>query len=687
MATIKVKKLKTIPAEITVPGDKSISHRSAMFAGLAKGTTIIDGFLPSEDCLCTVKAMVALGATMEPLEEVEGVGLVKLAITGSGRKLKAPASFIDCGNSGTTMRLLSGILSAQPFTSELRGDESLSRRPMKRVADPLTQMGAVIEGHGMSVCAPLRITGGALQPINYTLPMASAQVKSAVLLAGMLATGKTTVIESVPTRNHTESLMTHFGVKWYRKGDEVTVYGNQEPQPNDMSVPGDISSAAFWMVAAAATPEAQITIRNVGLNPTRTGIITVLLRMGAQVTQSDEKDDGEPFGNITVKGGELHGTHIGGADISNVIDELPILAVAAALARGNTLISDAQELRVKETDRIAAVAKNLRAMGVTVQEFDDGMEIEGGAKLHGATIETYGDHRIAMAFAIAGMFAEGQTLIEGAECIATSYPGFESALNRFIGGESEVAAIPVLSRVPRKVGERLSIKKDDAEKPVSAAVVPHVIAIDGPAASGKSSVARRVAERLGWTCVNTGNMYRAITWAILNRGIDASDAPAVAMLAASLPLEFETTESGTSIRIDGHVASAELTSDAVNRAVSLVAAVPAVRERLVSGQRALASRGPLVMEGRDIGSVVFPDAAFKFYIDASEEVRSARRQAQGHTDRVGERDRLDTTRKNSPLVTAADAVVIDSSRMTLDEVVEHVLSVLRSRGLAGSSAG
>lgn len=451
MATIKVKKLKTIPADITVPGDKSISHRSAMFAGLAKGTTIIDGFLPSEDCLCTVKAMQALGAEVEPLEEIEGIGLVKLAITGHGRVLKKPESFIECGNSGTTMRLLSGILAGQPFTTELRGDESLSRRPMKRIADPLTQMGAKIEGNGMSVCAPLHITGGELHPITYTLPMASAQVKSAVLLAGMLAPGKTTVIESVPTRNHTESLMTHFGVKWYRKGDEVTVYGNQEPQPNDMSVPGDISSAAFWMVAAAATPGSKITIRNVGLNPTRTGIIAVLLRMGVQVHGTDEKHDGEPFGNIVVNGGELNGTHIGGAEISNVIDELPILAVAAALARGSTLISDAQELRVKETDRIAAVAKNLRAMGVTVQEFDDGMEIVGGAKLQGATIETYGDHRIAMAFAIAGMYAEGQTIIEGSECIATSYPGFEHDLNRFIIGDSETAAIPVLSRVPRKI--------------------------------------------------------------------------------------------------------------------------------------------------------------------------------------------------------------------------------------------
>lgn len=461
MATIKVKKLKGIPAEISVPGDKSMSHRAAMFAGLAKGTSVIEGFLPSEDCLCTVRAMIALGAEMEPLEEVEGIGLVRLAITGHGRQLRKPDGFIDCGNSGTTMRLLSGILAGQPFTTELRGDESLSRRPMKRVADPLNLMGARVEGQGLSMCAPLHITGGVLQPIRYELPMASAQVKSAVLLAGMFASGKTTVIEPIPTRNHTEGMMTHFGVKWVRDGSAVSVYGNQEPRATDIAIPGDVSSAAFWMVAAAATPDAQITIRNVGLNPTRTGVLGVLLRMGAQVTQSEKRADSELAGNIVVKGGELNGTHIGGAEISNVIDELPILAVAAALARGSTLISDAQELRVKETDRIAAVASNLRLMGVNVKEFDDGMEIEGGAALTGATLPSYGDHRIAMAFAVAGMFAEGQTVIEGSECIATSYPGFERDLNRFLHGDAAAPPIPVLSRVPRSVGERLATKTED----------------------------------------------------------------------------------------------------------------------------------------------------------------------------------------------------------------------------------
>jgi 3-phosphoshikimate 1-carboxyvinyltransferase len=459
MASLKSKKLKSIPAEITVPGDKSISHRSAMFAGLAKGTTVIDGFLPSEDCLCTVHAMQALGATVEPLEEVEGIGLVKLAITGNGMKLKAPSKPVDCGNSGTTIRLLSGILAGQNFKTELFGDASLSRRPMKRVADPLSQMGAKITGQGEKICAPLTVEGGNLKPIYYKLPVASAQVKSAVLLAGLYAQGKTTVVEPVATRNHTERLFTHFGIKWLREDDCVTVYGGQEPRATDIVVPGDISSAAFWMVAAAATPGAQITLKNVGLNPTRTGIITVLLRMGALVTSSETHSDGEPRGNITVRGGDLNATVIGGSEIPNVIDELPILAVAGALARGKTLIRDASELRVKETDRIAAVAQNLRAMGVTVTEHPDGMEIEGGAKLQGATLPCWGDHRIAMAFLVAGLFAEGTTTIEGTECIATSYPGFEHHLDLFLLGDTGARPIPVMSTVPQPLVDKMNRAK------------------------------------------------------------------------------------------------------------------------------------------------------------------------------------------------------------------------------------
>ena len=462
MATIKVRKFKNVPAEITVPGDKSISHRAVMFAGLANGRTEISGFLPSEDCICTAHAMEALGAGIEWLEQQEGVGWTKLAVTGHGLQLKEPAKVIDCGNSGTTTRQLSGILAGQPFTTTLEGDASLSRRPMKRIADPLSLMGAKVEGQGEKICAPLRITGGNLSAITYHLPVASAQVKSAVLLAGLYAPGKTSVVEPVATRNHTERLMSHFGVKWLREGDTVSVYGGQTPRAEDIIVPGDISSAAFWMVAVAPIHGARITLNNVGLNPTRTGIIDVLIRMGVKVEESLIKNDGEPLGNVIVPGGDLNATVIGGAEIPNVIDELPILSVAAALARGKTLIKDAAELRVKETDRIAAVAHNLRRMGVTVTEFDDGMEIEGGAQLKGATIDSYGDHRIAMAFAVAGLHAEGVTTIENTECISTSYPGFERDLNRFLQAVGD-PAIPVLARMPRSMGIDTLSAEDAAE--------------------------------------------------------------------------------------------------------------------------------------------------------------------------------------------------------------------------------
>ncbi len=457
MSQIKSRKLKHIPSEITVPGDKSISHRSVMFAGMCDGTTIIDNFLPSEDCLCSLGAMKSMGVECEVLE-TDGRGKpVKLAVTGHGMRLKAPEAHLDCGNSGTTMRLMSGILAAQPFAATLSGDESLSRRPMKRVADPLSLMGAKVTGQGDKITAPITIHGGSLNPVVYHLPMASAQVKSAVLLAGWNTPGKTSVVEPATTRDHTERLLAHFGVKCVRDGNTVSIYGGQKPEPKDLYVPGDISSAAFWMVAATATPGAQLTLKDVGLNPTRTGILNVLVRMGAQISDTVSHTEGEPRGHVVIHGGELNGTVIGGDEIPNVIDELPILAVAAALARGTTVIRDAAELRVKETDRISAVANNLRLMGVPVEEFPDGMEITGGMPLTGAEMTSFGDHRIAMAFAVAGLYAEGTTTIDDTDCISTSYPGFEHHLSLFLNEPRfPDEPTPVINKVPHEVGERLS---------------------------------------------------------------------------------------------------------------------------------------------------------------------------------------------------------------------------------------
>ncbi len=440
--TLRVKRASPLETEITVPGDKSISHRAIMFAALSNGVCKITNFLEGEDCLSTARAFRQLGVTIDQPEP----GMV--VVHGSHGKFTASEGDIDCGNSGTTMRLMTGILAAQPFTSRLTGDASLSARPMRRVIEPLTQMGAKITACGENDTPPLVIEGGPLKAITYRTPVASAQVKSAILLAGLYARGVTNIVEPAPRRDHTERMLEYFLVKLRREEVRpgkigppsecrVTLLGGQTLESRDFAVPGDISSAAFWLVAAAAQPGSRLLIKNVGLNPTRTGLLDVLIRMGARVREVVEvAEHGEPCGIIDIKGSRLHGTVIEGAEIPNVIDEIPILAVAGALAGGETLIRDARELRVKETDRIAAVAANLRAMGVEVEEFDDGMRIAGGAKLKGAKLPSYGDHRIAMAFAIAGLFASGETVIEDTACVRTSYPGFDTTLKLIQKGNS-----------------------------------------------------------------------------------------------------------------------------------------------------------------------------------------------------------------------------------------------------------
>ncbi len=430
MNTLTVNPINRLEARFSVPGDKSMSHRAAILAGMASGTSLIHNFLPSEDCLNTLKAMLALGVRCEVLAEMEGFGPVQLRIEGCSMAFSAPQQPIDCGNSGTGMRLLAGMLAAQPFESELFGDASLSSRPMARIMTPLAQMGANIEALGEKPgCAPLKIRGGELQPICYEMPVASAQVKSAVLLAGLFTRGKTSVRQPAETRDHTERMLAAFGAATERVGQEISINGPAMPVGREFHVPGDVSSAAFWLVAAAALPGSDLTIVSLGLNPTRTAVIDVLRRMGAEITvEVTDEQGGEPIGWVRVRGRGLTGTDIVAAEVPNLIDEVPVLAVAAALARGVTRIRDAKELRVKETDRIATVVENLQAMGAQVLEFEDGMEISGPCKLMGAELQSFGDHRIAMAFAIAGLFAEGQTVIHGTDCINTSYPGFSRQL-------------------------------------------------------------------------------------------------------------------------------------------------------------------------------------------------------------------------------------------------------------------
>ena len=662
----RVREAKPISAEMTVPGDKSVSHRSIMIAALSNGRCEIDGFLPSADCLATMGAMRALGIKIEVLEE-NSAGPTRIAVHGNSLELTEPSAPIDCGNSGTSMRLIAGILAAQPFRSQLTGDPSLSRRPMGRIIDPLSAMGADITAEGEKGCPPLNIRGCELKPVHYELPVASAQVKSAILLAGLFTRGKTTITQPQTTRDHTERMFKQFQVKTLVDGNDISIYGRQTPESQDFTVPGDISSAAFWLVAASVQPGARLTIQNVGLNPTRAGIIDILVRMGANITDTViDAEAGEPTGHVTVRGGSLKGIEIGGDIIPNIIDELPVIAVAAALAQGTTIIRDAGELRVKETDRIFAVAENLRRMGVEVDEQYDGMTIHGTDTLTGARIDSFGDHRIAMAFAIAGLFAEGETVIENVDCVDTSYPGFELELKRFMSSKiSEGERTPTISSVTKR-------SQPEGAPRTHLEQAPLVVAIDGPAASGKSSVARALAAAHGLTYINSGAMYRAVTWSALQAGVDPSDEAAVIAHLDASPIDYTTIGGVAQFTIGGCDAGDELKSAEVNDQVSTIASHGGVRERLVAQQREIGKNGRIVMEGRDIGSVVFPDTPHKFYIDASEEVRRGRRQSEGFNDDLSKRDQLDSSRENSPLVVDPGATTIDSSELTIDQVVEAI---------------
>lgn len=413
---------KNINAVITVPGDKSISHRSIMFGALAKGITEISGFLMGEDCLSTISCFRKLGITIEQNND-------KIIVHGKGlHGLTAPTEILDVGNSGTTLRLISGILSAQNFTSHLTGDSSIQKRPMNRIAIPLREMGAILKGNDdKKLFAPFTIQGQSLKGIKYTLPVASAQVKSAILLAGLFAKGETIVIEPEATRDHTEIMLRYMGADIQKIENEIHCKPVAELYGKKIVVPADISSAAYFIVMGCICQDSMITLKNVGINETRTGIIDALQAMGANITIENEKIvNGEKIGDIIVKSSALHGTTIGGADIPRLIDEIPVIAVAGCYAKGTTIIKDAQELKVKESNRIKTVITELKKFGADITETEDGMIIHGGKPLKGCITESYNDHRIAMSMAVAGCCASGQTTITGAECADISFPDFYS---------------------------------------------------------------------------------------------------------------------------------------------------------------------------------------------------------------------------------------------------------------------
>nr|WP_223156834.1 3-phosphoshikimate 1-carboxyvinyltransferase [Thermosediminibacter oceani] len=425
---VTVEGKRRLRGEIFAPPDKSISHRSVMLGAVAEGITRVERFLTADDCLRTVDCFKKMGVDI--LFEAPD----KVIINGRGlRGLKKPDGPLYAGNSGTTIRLLSGILAGQGFEATITGDESILKRPMGRVVEPLTMMGAVIEGAGGGRYAPLTIRGGRLKGIRYELPVASAQVKSAILLAGLYAEGETTVIEKHKTRDHTEIMLAHFGGRISTSDGEVRLTPVDKLSAERVTVPGDISSAAFFMAAAAVTEGSELLIRDVGINPTRTGIIDVLREMGCNIKIYDERIwNGEKVADVLVKGEGLRGITIKGEIIPRLIDEIPVIAVAAAFAEGETIIRDAAELRVKESDRIKAIAVNLRRFGTEVTELEDGMIIRGGGFLKPAEFESFGDHRIAMAMAVAALAIPGPSRIKNAECVKISFPGFFETLEEVL---------------------------------------------------------------------------------------------------------------------------------------------------------------------------------------------------------------------------------------------------------------
>lgn len=428
MDRIEISKANVLKGSVSIPPDKSISHRAILFSSIAKGKSFVKNILRAGDIDATLEACRSLGVSIEDHGDhviIHGKGL---------HGLSEPANIIDCGNSGTTLRLISGILAAHPFFSVLTGDESLRKRPMARIIEPLSLMGADIKARGGNQFPPLGIRGNQLKPITYTMPIASAQVKSSLLLAGLFTDGITEITEPVQSRDHSEKMLSFLGADITVKDMQITVRGGKDLRASEISVPGDFSSAAFFIIAALMIPSSEITLKKVGINPTRTGLLTILQQMGARIEVTNIHDvSGESVANISCTGMDrLQAVHIKKEMIPSLIDEVPILCVISALADGTTTIRGAEELRVKESDRIASMASELRKMGVTIEEYPDGISIQGPADLRGATVDSYGDHRIAMALAIAALSAEGTTTIRGCSAVNISFPGFFDAIRSIV---------------------------------------------------------------------------------------------------------------------------------------------------------------------------------------------------------------------------------------------------------------
>lgn len=662
--------------ELTVPGDKSITQRALILASLADGESRLRGLLPSADPKATAGALRALGARVPDLPDDGSV----IRVRGTGLKgLEAPSEPLHLGNSGTGARLLMGVLAAQPFDVVVTGDASLRSRPMRRVTGPLERMGGRFEELGEADRLPIRVRGGTLRPAEYETPVASAQVKSALLLAGLVGGVFVLVSEPDRSRDHTERMLALCGSPtvdhWNRGRWRVELRDPPERiRPLDLDVPGDFSSAAFLLalgLLGGAGPK--LVVKDVGLNPTRTGLLPVLERMGGHLeVEGSTEGEGEPSGDLAVRPASLRSIDLGEDEVVGVIDEIPLIAVLAARAEGVTRITGAGELRVKETDRIHALVRNFRTLGVDVEELDDGLVIEGSPDPLRGAVRAYDDHRIAMAFAVLGAAPGNEIRIDEPGVVDVSFPGFWQILERAAGAGGPAKAARVDS--------------DTASAGSTRPRAEPVVTVDGPAGSGKSSTARAVAKRLGFRHLDSGALYRALTFALLEREVPVERwAELDSDRLQEIPLELRPSDDSFRVLYDGRPLTDELRSDTVTDHVSRAASAGAVRSRLLELQREAARMGPLVADGRDMGTIVFPEADVKIFLTAKLEERARRRLKErtdrepdpaaitAEVDRIAERDRRDSERTLSPLRRPEDALVLDTTDLSFEEQVRAVV--------------
>ncbi|MBC8088600.1 MAG: 3-phosphoshikimate 1-carboxyvinyltransferase [Phycisphaerae bacterium] len=653
-----------VSGTIRVPGDKSISHRSLMFAALAPGPSRVRGILDSADVRATARVLTALGAPVPAF----GVDMTVIGV--SPDSLISPMVALDCANSGTTSRLMMGVLAGLDGRhARFEGDASLSNRPMRRISQPLSAMGARVDFEGPSnhFGLPLTVHGARLNAIVWQSEHASAQIKSAILLAALMSGVEAEVMEPSRSRDHTELMLAARGVGVEVDGNRVRLPANQRLSVVDVEVPADPSSAAFFAALAALAQSGEIQLTDVCLNPTRTGAVDVLRRMGANIRVEDTRVvGGEQIGTIVVAPGELNATTVEGAEIPTCIDELPLIACVAARAHGETRITGASELRVKESDRITAVVNNLRAIGADAEELPDGMIIRGSDRPFTGKVATHGDHRLAMAFGILAAMPGNDIEIDDPACVDVSFPSFWRELAKAVG--------PVPAASFHAVG---------TETGFEAACL--VVAIDGPAASGKSSTAQWVADKLGVRHVDSGAFYRAITALGIRSGVFPERWTPQHLLSLAGDVKLHLAERSVVPAIDG-ISDEMLRERAVTEHVSRVAQMPNVRAWVNERVREAASSSDVVVDGRDIGTSVFPDAALKVFLIADPWERARRRLIQrfsrrptdneiaAETEALVERDARDAT-QSAP---ARDAITIDTTALTQEEQVDRIVSLARA---------